>query len=137
MAYKSKFTGSQIDNLLTNSVIASSGSNSNGSWIQFADGTMICHHRVNFNTTLDIQAFGGYVRYVGQWTYPKAFIGMPCVQTTVLNSGNSDGASCDLVTGYGSFTATYAPSFYIRSLVLGKNAAINVYVCFYAIGRWK
>ena len=40
--------------LLSTKVINSSGSNSNGSWIKFEDGTMICYKKISGTTNINL-----------------------------------------------------------------------------------
>jgi hypothetical protein len=70
---------SQAGGVPTGAVIES-GSNSNGSYVRFADGTQICRHRVNAGSAT---AFGSgtfndpYRTAPLTWTYPAAFASKP------------------------------------------------------------
>lgn len=60
--------------------IIASGTNSNGTYIQYSDGTMICYWTDNYAstspsawTTVTGQNNANYYYVPGQWTYPAAF----------------------------------------------------------------
>lgn len=53
--------------------IIESGSNANGSWTKFSDGTMICHHVLPYNATTS--PAGSLDKTLETtWTYPETFI---------------------------------------------------------------
>jgi hypothetical protein len=63
--------------------IMEEGSNANGEYVRFADGTQIC--RVNslalaYNTSANCQS---------DWTYPAAFTAAPSLCTNIMNSATS------------------------------------------------
>ena len=57
--------------------IIETGSNANGEYTKFADGTMICRFTVTSSATVEVT-----------WTYPAAFSATPVV-TAAVNSGSS------------------------------------------------
>ncbi|GAA6745335.1 pyocin knob domain-containing protein [Thermus brockianus] len=107
------------------------GSNSNGSYIRFADGTQICwasHDPQSFGsmlTGLDIN----YKHKTKTWVFPVAFITTPVVTT----GGDVAGARVDVINAHSATTTQCA-------LEAGQynTTAVDV-TAFYtlAIGRWK
>ena len=68
--------------------IVESGSNDNGSWIKFSDGTMICRGVV---TTGDVSftAWGSLYQYeVPSVSFPLSFIDVPHIDFTSNNPSN-------------------------------------------------
>lgn len=109
-----------------NSPIVESGSNSNGTWTKYADGTMICTHTLLGPISMGLYITGLY-QGVSTWPFPNTFVGLPVVsgvgvdQNSVgwLSGGNITTTSVGMV--YFSKTAT----------VTGSNIPVM------AIGRWK
>lgn len=71
-------TPSDIGALPSN--VISSGNNTNGSWIQFPDGTMICYGYVRITQTTPSEGTSTYTI-----TFPQTFEGTPCPQITILD----------------------------------------------------
>lgn len=71
-------TPSDIGALPSNAI--SSGNNTNGSWIQFPDGTMICYGYVRITQTTPSEGTSTYTI-----TFPQTFEGTPCPQITILD----------------------------------------------------
>lgn len=65
--------------------IVESGSNANGSYIKFADGTMICTHAITQSVAIDAAFAGGYRSSGYPWTYPLPFVGIPKVIPTEIS----------------------------------------------------
>lgn len=115
-----------------NSVVES-GSNDNGNYIKYSDGTMICYHSIlksnvafNKNTSGTYYFINENYEHLYDWTYPQQFIGVPKVITTVSSSGYVN-ACC------GNITRTEA-----RVLsTTNYNASINITFNIVAIGKWK
>lgn len=49
------------------------GSNANGDYVRFADGTQICTHTVTANLAIGVGYFGGFRSDDQTWVYPKSF----------------------------------------------------------------
>jgi hypothetical protein len=105
-----------------------SSSNSNGSWVKFCDGTLIC-----YSPTFDYGSSGYWVSSSKVWTFPysNGFISNPAViATQQLGIGPND----------------WAIHFWVDSIAK-TSAKINVtaqgaaggstYASVIAIGRWK
>ena len=114
--------------------IVESGSNSNGNWVRYADGTQICNGIVE-KTNLNIGiATGNWYRCSGgavKWTYPQEFISTPIVNANIIEvSGN------DITMGPFSnnlLTKTEANPLILKSV----SGSVDLMVMFTAIGRWK
>lgn len=109
--------------------IVESGSNENGSWVKFADGTMICRHTITTNeqnTTAHYQN--------STWNYPIAFIEIPTVIATpnnwstnaVMIKVNPRATLCSVLQQHLNTTGTLA--FLDR---------VGDEVNLVAIGKWK
>lgn len=70
-------------------VIIASGSNAYGSYVQFADGTMICYGSNVTTTAIDTVWGGVFINSVDVTiTFPIAFIAAPSVSSTSHAAGN-------------------------------------------------
>lgn len=110
-----------------NEAIVGSGSNTNGNYTKFSDGTLICNYHYESGT---VPAIGDAYA----WTYPHAFTSKPSVHTTG-GFGYADfwTYSAQVVT------ATTAGCYYRPS---GHTTAVsaagqNLVLSLSAIGRWK
>lgn len=116
--------------LLDKSVIVDFGSNSNGSWIKFGEGTLICtnqvSHAVAVSTSLGGNTYATAGRYY--WNYPYSFIKTPFADgrslnylaTGVINHGNN------------STRLEYRPYHPVTTTASDTKNFILI-----AIGRWK
>ena len=100
--------------------IFNSGSNANGSYIQFSDGTMI-----QYKSQVSISALSHYT-----WTFPIVFIDT----TYVTPSFNANPPGGNFVIGPDSVTRSVSQvSFY--TFLLGGSGSANYDL--FAIGKWK
>lgn len=125
--------------LLGGAVIVESGSNENGEYVRFGDGTQICWQRF----------YAGTRTYVGEgtyanpyrsntinWTFPKPFMSPPTLSLTgQVASGNASARanSCGCST---DITGTRVVNIQCVMLT-SNNTAADVYIYALAIGRWK
>ena len=123
---------------LNEATIAESGSNSNGKYIKFSDGTMICWYDQAFTglTNADYSVQGLTVkRTTLTWTFPQAFVSAPTVSA---NSGRlySAGAALGgaLPSIYSANTSTTSTVVVIEALVAYDEVREHGLV---AIGKWK
>jgi len=103
------------------------GSNANGEYVRFADGTQICTF-IYSESAYDITTayLGGYRGGGVIWVYPSAFIAKPAVQATPeLLSG----FGC----GLGTQSTTQAVLFWFAA---GSQAAADRMAALVAVGRW-
>ena len=94
--------------------IIEKGSNANGSYTKFADGTMICRYNGNSSDSVEVT-----------WTYPAAFAATPSVSLSV-NAGSAR-------TSYLSSRGTSSVNFSVYTAA-GARAANPVDLI--AIGNW-
>jgi hypothetical protein len=117
-----------------NSVVES-GSNTNGNWIKYDDGTMICWLKIVVtNQTIDssYKPLGAdFTIYIGSrtWTFPVAFVSSPVVTCSRFQwgSGGSWGVSLSDPTtttgqlrGYDSVSRATGTNCYIEATAIGK-----------------
>lgn len=120
-----------------NSVVES-GSNDNGSWIKFADGTMICRFTQIINVSVDAAWGSLYGKKCSVHDYPQDFINIPEASITLV--ANYDG-------NYGGWIGTNGGTDDIRPtnknvgdfVILRPTTTSNAYykVQVIAIGKWK
>lgn len=112
--------------------IIESGSNANGSYIKFADGTMIAHKYVDFGST-SVTGANGQVYISGalaMGAWPAIFTAVPVVSAPSVSVA---GGTCWGII-YTAQTAANAPVIRVYDAESGTRS-ISVVVI--AIGRWK
>jgi hypothetical protein len=112
--------------------IVESGSNADGNFTKWADGTMICFMSENISGTDVNTATGGlFVSAQLSWTHPVVFVGDDPTISLGAGGGFSNGTS--FLGGVGpSLTTT---NYYIVSAISGTD--LNPPICITTIGRWK
>ena len=109
--------------------IVANGSNSNGNYFKFADGTMICTVSKSTSEQNNGATAGGfYYSNSGTWTYPVAFTG------SVRVIGNTEGGHWNAISvktpSVGNSSCTYA--------TLSVNSTSNAQGLYlFAIGVWS
>lgn len=119
-------TVSQSGGIPTGAIVER-GSNANGEYVRFADGTQICTYNAVFSITTT--AAGSIHRdstNVGAWSYPSAFAAAPAVSTAA--------ASNAAWAGVGAASATQLNSVPVFAPSALSGSSIRIY--FQAIGRW-
>lgn len=113
-----------------NQRIVESGSNANGDWIKFADGTMECR-RWGLDTSSPLNTASGslFRSQSTKWTYPEKFIGTPSVVAHVIGNTPYSWASNGL-TDADNISATFT-TFSTTSHSLPSKVSLI------AKGRWK
>ena len=107
---------SQLAGVPTGAIIER-GSNANGSYVKFADGTLICTHTLASSTSSDVG-----------WGYPSQFSALSCVNVCPLSSNNF------LMAGkFNGVTLSYADFSIYGSNNTRLGSAINQ---LFALGRW-
>lgn len=108
------------------------GSNANGEYVKFADGTLIC------TQLLAIDQFGNSAILSKTWSYPAAFVAAPKGLSLLVNGDSwfSQGLSLNGISGvYSSSVSGSSASMSVTSNNLFTSGdSVNVYVT--AIGRW-
>ena len=113
----------------TLSKIIESGSNTNGSYIKFSDGTMICRKYINFGQKAISNKWGSFYESekITIGNYPKPFIETPQIFIMPLNTFFIEKESSSISkTSWGDFYATRPAS-----------ATMYIPVDCFAIGKWK
>lgn len=112
--------------------IIDSGSNSNGNWIKFSDGTMICHKRQIFSNTPIKNTWGNLVEsdMLSLGEFPQSFVGeYPNVFIMPWQPFFIDRVYSPSRTSWGEFNAV-RPG--------GRTSdGMDVTVSCFAIGKWK
>ncbi len=109
--------------------IIESGSNTNGSYIKWSDGTMICYKRMDYGEKSITKEWGSFYESdrltIGN--YPQAFIEIPRIFIMDLNYSFIEKESNSITkTAWGDFYSTRPVSSTQRVII----------DCF-AIGKWK
>lgn len=122
-------------NDLSNKVIYDTGSNQYGSWIKYADGTMICT-RNNIKRSVSATKQWGPL-YVGitdeAFYFSQSFIEPPFVMTKVLINGDTSILECQYNKQVITTKNITGISFARPTLVNN----ISIIISFIAIGKWK
>ena len=107
--------------------IVESGSNENGNWVKYADGTMICTHSFNVNAETTTQNNIFWSGWLSSKSYPVPFISTPIIHIN-LNKGAWSGKE-------NSGTSSATPRFCI--FTAGSWSSTSFTVDYIAIGKWK
>lgn len=118
-------TVSQTGGVPTGAVIER-GSNANGDWTRFADGTQICTRLDSASRAVATGAFGGFISPAVTWTYPVPFSVTPRVSATAVDN-TANGALL------GAVTATTAA---FHNFCVATQTAATRATSLMAIGRW-
>lgn len=110
--------------------IVESGSNTNGNWIKYSDGTMICWNRVVVTDQTISNAYGSLYQGVRAFTFPQTFISAPTGLCNEFKYGN--GAS------WGTINGTTTTDIACRGFdIVSRATGTNCYIGWMAIGKWK
>lgn len=124
-------TVSQAGGVPTGAIIER-GSNANGEFIRYADGTQIC-----WNISMQVN-YSGAVAMHSEWVYPAAFATRPAVTWTPESSG--DGFTTRDLGAARAYTVTETLANLRIQIVAGSNATLNensnTRGSPVAIGRW-
>ena len=118
------------------------GSNPNGSYIRFAEGSQICTHVMDFGdrTTHGAGTYANPWRSASQtWTFPAAFMGAPTISATGAVASSSAQRRANSGSAQ-SVSATQASSVQFVMLTSDSSSGggtENVTGHLQAIGRWK
>ncbi len=116
-----------INNALAGYVVES-GSNANGRWIRFSDGTQICSFYGSRSLSIP-NAYGSLYQNQFTCTYPAPFINKPSVSIGQIQWGT--GASWGMVSG------TYTGTVAFRVIDVMERSTASMDISYIAIGRWK
>lgn len=124
-------TVSQSGGVLTGALIER-GSNANGEYTKFADGTLVCSHNLNLGTDGFLVQAGGWFRPDSEvtWDFPSLFISPPSsVQLTIQRPNINVPAFVTLYVGPTTELVRFVPW-------LSNNNGGTRNVQAFAIGRW-
>lgn len=133
-------TATNLNQLQTNvenaiNGVVESGSNSNGSWIKYDDGVMICHGKITINGKIET-AWGSlyYLEDNVARYFSQSFISPPEIQTSIDYTTDS-GFIIGMIGNDREVTNNY---FKGVTLIRPTARANDEYkVNYMAIGRWK
>ena len=117
-----------------NSLVIDSGTNANGSWIKYSDGTMICTGKKNSGAITWSSDSNHYLKSgLAYDNFPQEFISQPIVSKTIESVSPSSrymgiiGGSAPTTTNAGTY-----------NLITYWNASgTSVVASYIAIGKWK
>lgn len=122
------------------SVVVDSGSNANGRYIKYADGTLICYHALtDISVTSTVRSEGSFSGYLAgyTWNYPSAFANtsLPSVNASVRGRVSTTNQSATMITT----TIDASSNINAAGINTFSSLAIDRYtsVTLFAIGRWK
>lgn len=120
-------TVSQVSGIPTGAVIES-GTNANGFYIKWADGTMMCRHISGSTITNNAGAGGVYYSGAVTFPFPVVFAGnTPCVSLGALTANNYFCSAA--VEGPTNTTA-------VTTRLISYIPNATGYLCYTAFGRW-
>jgi len=107
--------------------IVERGSNANGQYTRFADGTQICWHRVTASLAIDTGFLGGFRSAAQSWSYAATFSAAPEVVVTPLALTAMSGLT---ENGPGTTSVNWSVA------AVSSQTAANRIVSLFATGRW-
>ena len=111
--------------------IIESGSNSNGEFTKFADGTLICRAVGRAYTFLNASVIAH------DWIYPQSFVGMkPSVLPVIVGDLATIRQLSGVTAGGGSALSTIRLAAVSKALFVAGDVALGTFDVI-AIGRWK
>lgn len=120
VAHKAEMSGKHI---------AESGSNENGSYVKFDDGTLICYHNIFSNDPITTTYGQLFISAIKTWTFPSAFID---AYTSV--GVYPTAASYEALSTTNSVTTAIAE---YKIMLPIAHSSPNIRSRFMAVGRWK
>lgn len=114
-----------------NQRIVESGSNANGSWTKFADGTMICTRTMGNVLIKKVAVGSGWRSDSIDWTFPVPFSSQPDFSHSV------SGGQVNILTGNGVNGLTESLASVVAISLTDISSSANCRISLIAIGRWK
>ena len=115
-----------------NEIVVESGTNTNGSWLKYANGTMICTKKITFTNVVIDDAWGAVYSSKNTFNfgdYAQEFIEIPNVSITL-----ADGATC-FSEAFSGRTKTAIGSTWLWKPAIEANGTMTFDVI--AIGKWR
>lgn len=134
-----------MENGIFNASIVASGSNSNGNYVQYNNGILICWYygnalNANLAYTLNSGSGYNYYNFGGTWTYPVAFLASKWSNISTFASGDVGGVSGvekhGLVANSDGSTCNYEHGVLDTTNPAGIGGAYTTRF-YLAIGFWK
>lgn len=104
------------------------GSNNNGNYIKYSDGTLICYNTIYMTKSLTSAFEGAYFEASGDINYPISFVSGPTITVTL---------QCQNALLSHTIVNSYADRFGLYLWKTQSKANLNINVNYIAIGRWK
>lgn len=114
--------------------IIESGSNANGTYIKYADGTMIAWIIKTASVAITNSWGAIYWGWMGQFSYPATFISAPSETATVSDNNPAGSAAVGFLAELNNTTTTSKKYMLWRP---GSTSAITYTISIQAIGRWR
>lgn len=129
---KSEQTTSDTDTYSCNYInsIIETGTNSDGSWIKYKDGTMICYITKEYNNINVINEWGSVYESdrIQLGNFPQQFINTPTV------TANCVGGSTVFLESLSPTNTSIGETWFMRPV---SQSNISPKISFIAIGKWK
>ena len=112
--------------------IVSRGSNSNGNWVKFYDGTMICWKYEEVTDVAINNAYGSIYQTTRNITYPVAFVETPVLSCDMFRWGTS--------ASWGTTSNHDTPKTHgqLRGMdFFSRATGTTTRIAWHAIGKWK
>ena len=106
------------------------GSNSNGQYVKFADGTMICWRRHTVTDQAISSAYGAMYTGTRGYSFPVAFTAVPTVTVGEAKYGSSASWGWVDVATASTFTARFMDGF-------TRATGTSMTISWVAVGRWS
>lgn len=110
--------------------IVESGNNSNGSWVKFSNGFMICNMSRSFDLQF-ITAWGSMYELperISLGNYPQKFVGLPTLSVTAIDNAA-------VIESINNRTNTTIGNINLMRPVY--NSSVSVLLHITAMGKWK
>ena len=115
----------------SNNSLIEFGSNANGSFTKYPDGTLICYNLFTATGITNLAASGVYYGSDITWTYPSTFLATPIV------SGTGARQSTDSNSLWAGLRTTGATTTVLRAYSTTSSSGLGHNIHATAIGRWK
>ena len=122
-------TSRYITNTLLSSSIIERGSNNNGEYVKYADGTLICTYTATVTNQAIATAYGSLFLGTRAWTFPHAFSSLPVCR------GDAKWGNAAPWSSQSGVLITAAVFYFIDNLSRASGTSTDL--TFSAIGRWK
>lgn len=128
-------TQTVIGSLLANNTIVEMGSNTNGSYIKWDNGLMICYKTVSGSTNISTAWGSLYVSSdIAGGTMPQTFISTPSITYSGNNSTGTQFMISSNSTGSGGSVSNFGNLCLVRP---NSRTGVPYEISFIAIGKWK